>query len=94
MIDNELSAPNATTRPPFKYWDKGTMATIGRSAAVAYSGPIKLHGFIAWVAWLFIHLIFLIGFRSKITVLINWIYAYFAYKRGARIIVSSRSQPR
>ncbi|HMC27846.1 MAG TPA: NAD(P)/FAD-dependent oxidoreductase [Verrucomicrobiae bacterium] len=94
IIDNELSAPHSTARPPFKYWDKGTMATIGRSAAVAYSGPIKLHGFIAWVAWLFIHLIFLIGFRNKITVLINWIYAYFAYKRGARIIVSSRSQPR
>ena len=92
IIDNEISSPHGATRPSFKYWDKGTMATIGRSAAVAYSGPIRLHGFIAWLAWLFVHLIFLIGFRNKITVLINWIYAYFAYKRGARIIVGSRSR--
>ena len=90
IIDDEFSAPHASPRPRFNYWDKGTMATIGRSAAVAYKGPIRLHGFIAWIAWLFVHLIFLIGFRNKITVLINWIYSYFAYRRGARIIVSSR----
>src|SRR5947207_2075621 len=94
IIDNELSSPHAVTRPRFNYWDKGTMATIGRSAAVAYKGPFRLHGFIAWLAWLFVHLIFLIGFRNKITVLINWIYAYFAYKRGARIILNSRTQAR
>ena len=69
------------------------MATIGRSKAVAWVGKLKFSGLIAWLAWLFVHLIFLIGFRNKITVLINWIYAYFAYKRGARIIVSSRSRP-
>jgi NADH dehydrogenase len=73
-------------RPPFKYWDKGTMATIGRSAAVALVGKIKLSGFIAWLAWLFVHLIFLIGFRNRAAVLLQWTYAYFAYKRGARII--------
>jgi NADH dehydrogenase len=73
-------------RPAFKYWDKGTMATIGRSAAVALIGKIKLSGFIAWLAWLFIHLIFLIGFRNRAAVLLQWTYAYFAYKRGARII--------
>jgi NADH dehydrogenase len=67
------------------------MATIGRSRAVAYKGPIRLQGFLAWLAWLFIHLIFLIGFRNKLSVLLNWIYAYFAYKRGSRIIISSRS---
>jgi NADH dehydrogenase len=62
------------------------MATIGRSAAVAYSGPIKMHGFIAWLAWLFVHLVFLIGFRSKIFVFLQWVYSYFTYSRGARII--------
>jgi NADH:quinone reductase (non-electrogenic) len=62
------------------------MATIGRSAAVALIGKIKLSGFIAWLAWLFIHLIFLIGFRNRAAVLLQWTYAYFAYKRGARII--------
>src|SRR5262249_61333563 len=78
--------PGAADPPPFRYWDKGTMATIGRSAAVAYIGRFKLTGFPAWVAWLFIHLIFLIGFRNKLAVLLQWAYSYFTYKRGARII--------
>jgi NADH dehydrogenase len=88
IIEDELAAPDPShvTRAPFKYFDKGTMATIGRSAAVAYTGPLKLSGFIAWVAWLFVHLIFLIGFRNKIFVLMQWIYSYFTYKRGARLI--------
>jgi NADH dehydrogenase len=62
------------------------MATIGRSAAVALIGPLKLHGLIAWLAWLLVHLIFLIGFRNKLAVLLQWAYSYFAYKRGARLI--------
>ena len=62
------------------------MATIGRSAAVAMIGKIKLTGLMAWLSWLFVHLIFLIGFRSKIAVLMQWAYSYFAYKRSARII--------
>jgi NADH dehydrogenase len=73
-------------RPPFKYWDKGTMATIGRSAAVAKIGKLEFDGFPAWVAWLFVHLIFLIGFRNKLAVLLQWAYSYFTYKRGARIV--------
>ena len=87
IIEDELSmGQGAAPRAAFKYWDKGTMATIGRSAAVAYAGPIKLHGFIAWLGWLFVHLVFLIGFRNKIAVFMQWIYSYFTYKRGARII--------
>jgi NADH dehydrogenase len=77
------------SRPPFKYWDKGTMATIGRSAAVAWIGRLKISGYPAWLAWLFVHLIFLIGFRNRLAVLLQWTYSYFAYKRGARIITSS-----
>src|SRR5437016_2377350 len=73
-------------RPPFKYWDKGTMATIGRSAAVAWVGRFHFSGMIAWLAWLLVHLIFLVGFRSKVAVLFQWAYSYFAYKRSARII--------
>jgi NADH dehydrogenase len=65
------------------------MATIGRSAAVAMIGKVKLSGFFAWLAWLFIHLIFLIGFRNKLAVLLQWTYSYFTYKRGARIITSA-----
>jgi NADH dehydrogenase len=81
--DGVRGAPN---RPAFEYWDKGTMATIGRSAAVALVGKIKLSGLTAWLAWLFIHLIFLIGFRNRTAVLFNWAYSYFSYKRSARII--------
>jgi NADH dehydrogenase len=73
-------------RPPFSYWDKGTMATIGRSAAVAWIGKLKFSGLLAWLSWLFVHLIFLIGFRNKVAVLLQWAYSYFAYKRSARII--------
>jgi NADH dehydrogenase len=90
IIDDELGAGvGKAVRPPFKYWDKGTMATIGRSAAVAQIGKLKLSGFFAWLAWLFIHLIFLVGFRNKLAVLLQWTYSYFAYKRGARIITTT-----
>ena len=81
----DLGAGHAA-RPPFKYWDKGTMATIGRSAAVAKIGKLEFTGFLAWIAWLFVHLIFLIGFRNKLAVLLQWTYSYLAYKRGARIV--------
>jgi NADH dehydrogenase len=74
------------SRSAFKYWDKGTMATIGRSAAVAWIGRFKFSGYPAWLAWLFIHLIFLIGFRNRLAVLFQWAYSYFSYKRSARII--------
>ncbi|TAK96466.1 MAG: NAD(P)/FAD-dependent oxidoreductase [Verrucomicrobia bacterium] len=77
---------NPTQRPAFKYWDKGTMATIGRSAAVAWIGRFKFSGLLAWLAWLFIHLIFLIGFRNRLAVLFQWTWSYFSYKRSARII--------
>jgi len=73
-------------RPPFTYFDKGTMATIGRSRAVAKIGKLEFSGFLAWQAWLFIHLVFLIGFRNKISVLISWTYSYLTFKRGARVI--------
>ena len=87
IIEHEVASPGSALRPAFTYRDKGTMATIGRSAAVAQIGKIKFAGFIAWLAWLGIHLIFLVGFRNKVAVLLQWTYSYFAYKRGARIIV-------
>ena len=77
-----------TPRPAFKYLDKGTMATIGRSAAVAWLKRIHLSGYPAWLFWLFVHIIFLVGFRNRIAVLIQWAYAYVGYKRGARIITT------
>lgn len=88
IIEGELNGE--TERTAFVYLDKGSMATIGRSAAVAMMGPLHLTGFVAWLGWLFIHLIFLVGFRSKIAVLWQWFYGYLTYKRGARIITGMK----
>jgi NADH dehydrogenase len=74
------------TPKPFRYWDKGSLATIGRSKAVGQIGRFKLAGFIAWCGWLFIHILFLIGFRNRLLVLIEWAWAYITFERGARII--------
>jgi NADH dehydrogenase len=87
LIERELMPGKKSSRPPFQYRDKGSMATIGRSAAVAKMGRLEFSGFPAWLAWLGVHLIFLIGFRNKLAVLLQWAYAYFTYKRGARIII-------
>ncbi len=87
IIEDEIDlGVGRSPRPPFKYWDKGTMATIGRSAAVAEVGKFQFSGLLAWLAWLFIHLYFLIGFRNRLAVMFQWAYSYFAYKRSARII--------
>lgn len=80
-------------RPAFAYRDKGNMATIGRSKAVAQLGRVHLRGFPAWFAWLAIHLIFLIGFRNRVSVFIAWVYAYFTCQRGARIITGIPRPP-
>jgi len=74
-------------REPFAYNDKGNMAAIGRSAAVAEIGKLHLSGFPAWMMWLSIHLVFLVGMRNRIAVFLQWIYAYFTYRRGARIVM-------
>ncbi len=75
-----------TTRKPFHYFDKGNLATVGRSFAIADLGLIKLSGFIAWITWLVVHIFYLIGFRNRILVMIQWAWAYFTYQRGARLI--------
>lgn len=70
----------------FHYDDKGSMATIGRSRAVAMIGRIHLYGFIAWLAWLLVHIWYLIGFKNRLVVMINWAWSYVTYRRGARLI--------
>jgi NADH dehydrogenase len=72
---------------PFKYNDKGSLATIGRNKAVADLGKVKFQGFFAWVVWMFVHLISLIGFRNKVIVLINWIGSYVNNNGGSRLII-------
>ena len=70
----------------FRYFDKGIMATIGRNKAVADLKFIRLSGFPAWLAWLFVHIIFLVGFRNRLLVLIQWAWAYLTFDKGARLI--------
>jgi NADH dehydrogenase len=81
------------TRPAFHYHDKGSLATIGRSAAIAQFGKIHISGFIAWLAWLFVHILFLIGFQNRVLVFIQWAWSYVTYERGARLITGSTSLP-
>jgi NADH dehydrogenase len=83
------SAPHAA----FHYYDKGSLATIGRAAAVAQFGRIHISGFLAWLAWLFVHILFLIGFRNRVLVFIQWAWSYFTYERGARLITGSSGLP-
>lgn len=73
-------------RKPFAYVDKGTMATIGRSRAIAQAGRMQMSGFLAWLAWLFVHIMFLIGFRNRFVVLFTWAWSYISFQRGARLI--------
>jgi NADH dehydrogenase len=83
-------------RPAFRYWDKGDMSTIGRMDAVAdVKWPFKAHlsGFPAWLTWVTVHIFFLIGFRNRIQVLINWAWTYFNFTRGARLIIGDQNLP-
>lgn len=78
---------------PFRYLDKGTMATIGRRAAVAQVGPVRLRGFLGWITWLVVHLYYLIGFRNRALVLASWSWDYLRRDRPIRLIVRSRFDP-
>jgi NADH dehydrogenase len=78
---------------PFRYVDKGSFATIGRGAAVGeVFGRLRISGFVAWLAWLGIHIFFLIGFRSRVLVLFHWAYSYLTYRRGSRLITTTRRE--
>jgi NADH dehydrogenase len=72
--------------PPFKYWDKGTLAVIGRNSAVADFGRFKISGFPAWLLWIFVHIAYLIEYDNKLLVMFQWAWDYFTRKRGARLI--------
>ena len=88
LISRETIRSPETARPAFRYRDKGTMATIGRNSAVAeLPGHLRFRGFPAWIAWLGLHLLFLIGFRNRLTVLLDWSWNYLTYQRGPRLII-------
>jgi NADH dehydrogenase len=85
ILDDSKGKPHGR----FVYFDKGSLATIGRAAAVADFGRIHLSGFIAWLAWLFVHIFFLIGFRNRILVMTEWAWAYLTFQRGTRLITGN-----
>lgn len=79
-------------RKPFKYFDKGMMATIGKSKAVAAVGKLHFSGLLAWLAWSFIHVVYLVGFRNRFSVMVEWFYIFFTGQRGVRIVYRSVDQ--
>lgn len=86
------SASNVPVRRPFRYVNKGVMATIGRASAVVDIRGVRFGGFFAWLTWLLVHIVFLIGFRNKMLVLLQWAWAYFTFDRGARLIVGKEER--
>ena len=86
---NILASVNGRPRMRFQYRDKGLMATIGKHKAIAKTGKLSLTGYVAWLAWLFVHLVYLIGFKNRVSVLAQWAWSYLFSKRGARLITAS-----
>lgn len=87
LAANLIRIINKETPKPFDYFDKGSMATIGRNKAVVDLKFWKFQGFFAWITWMFIHLLFLVGFRNKLVTMMNWIVNYFSQDRGTRLII-------
>lgn len=90
MIRRDL---DGKPREPFRYFDKGSLATVGRAAAVAEFGRVHLSGFIAWITWAVVHIVYLIGFRNRLVVMIQWAWAWLLYQRGIRLITNDSKPP-
>jgi len=89
LIANRLR--NEKTKP-FRYFDKGSLATIGRNQAVAEIGPFQFSGILAWLAWLFIHLLYIVEFENRLLIAVQWAYDYFTHNRGARLITGEQQR--
>jgi NADH dehydrogenase len=83
------AAGKAGPRPAFVYWDKGSMATIGRASAVVETGRVTISGFLAWLMWWVVHILFLIGFRNRVAVILQWAWSWLTFQRGARLITGA-----
>ncbi|BBZ07892.1 NADH dehydrogenase [Mycolicibacterium doricum] len=94
LIKNEVKGANPAFRQPFEYFDKGSMATVSRFSAVAKVGPLEFGGFIAWLAWLALHLVYLVGFKTKIVTLISWTVTFLSTKRGQLTITEQQAYAR
>jgi NADH:ubiquinone reductase (H+-translocating) len=82
------------SKAPFRYHDRGNLATIGRASAVADIRGIRLSGFLAWVVWLFVHLWYLVGFQNRLVVFIRWLFSFITRGRAARLITATPNAPR
>jgi NADH dehydrogenase len=89
LIGNRLRNENTK---PFRYFDKGSLATIGRNQAVAEIGPFQFSGILAWLAWLFIHLLYIVEFENRLLIVVQWAYDYFTHNRGARLITGEQQR--
>ena len=94
LVNAELKGADPTAREPFKYFDKGSMATVSRYSAVAKVGPLEFGGFIAWLAWLFLHLIYLVGFRARFATAVSWIGTFLGSQRGQLTITEQQAYAR
>lgn len=90
-IKSELAGANAAEREPFQYFDKGSMATVSRFSAVAKIGPVEISGFIAWLAWLVLHLVYLVGFKTKVSTLLSWTVTFLSTRRGQLTITEQQA---
>lgn len=87
LAENIIRFMNNEQPEAFKYFDKGSMATVGRNKAVVDIGKIRFQGIFAWFVWMFVHLMSLVGFRNKLVTFVNWVWSYFSYDRGTRLII-------
>ena len=90
-IKAELAGANPADREPFQYFDKGSMATVSRFSAVAQIGPLEFSGFIAWLAWLVLHLVYLVGFKTKVSTLLSWTVTFLSTRRGQLTITEQQA---
>ena len=93
-VKAELKGADPAAREPFHYFDKGSMATVSRFSAVAKIGPLEFGGFIAWLAWLVLHLVYLVGFKTKITTLLSWTVTFLSTARGNLTITEQQAYAR
>ncbi len=94
LIKAELKGADPAAREPFQYFDKGSMATVSRYSAVAKVGPLEFGGFIAWLAWLFLHLIYLVGFKARLTTALSWAGTFIGSHRGQLTITEQQAYAR
>jgi len=86
IIAAEVAGRERSRRPAFRYRDKGNMATIGRASAVIATKRFAKHGFLAWLLWWVVHIMFLVGFSNRVAVMLQWAWSFLTFKRGARLI--------